>query len=779
MAAVSMVNAAGFAPVKFAPQEAKKNSPAKVDARISNSPLANCKAFKALPVIDDNILRAKSIRKADEVKPEEEETSQDAFFESFEEWPMEEFDLEWLPEGWTAERKASVDDMESWFPMYQYYGYPEPADGQYYFMIMYGEDQDEWLITPQIEIGEGQDLFYYLYYQPFYLFSDENLDFDTYEYDGEKIIAATFQVLVKAEGDEDWTLLQDIADRYKDYNAMELMLANPTGLQRQNVSLADFAGKKVQFGFRYVGTDGDAMWFDAVRIGVTPLDAVSYSLPANTFYWGYTSGLAEMTIDIAQVPVFEPITFTNTSEENATYVWNYMDPITGEAATSDNQINLELVYQPDYTDEETIANNLYIAPTLTASAPGKASASYTASMFIQAGGTSTMSIDGETYEFSIFPFAHNNADVGGITVNDTKIGDMSVPVFGHSMHTNEYWYNYTAGDDPDATPETCYNHLEGIANLYMPEQGKNLVVNGIYVFGFGLFHADAEIKFSIYGLKQLYDEDGDPSGISTDPSDYKVIATKTINGSDILYTEGNSDQKDYICLPFNFDESVVVTATEEYPAFFFMLEGFNSDAVEYFMPFQTRNALPGTMNLAYMLSEINFEVASGRPTYYSVKPLLYVEDGDLYRPESAFAFGLLSDFPWLIADTNDVTIGAEESEVKVALSSYYDGSQLTVEASEGLVAEVAGRYDECELTISRVADSTAELDGTVTVKGPSVEVTVNVHADEVDSISEAIGAKATAAEAYDLFGRRTAKTANGLYIIKYNDGSVRKQVIVK
>ena len=117
--------------------------------------------------------------------------------------------------------------------------------------------------------------------------------------------------------------------------------------------------------------------------------------------------------------------------------------------------------------------------------------------------------------------------------------------------------------------------------------------------------------------------------------------------------------------------------------------------------------------------------------------------------------------------------------MKVALGSYYDGSKLTVEASEGLVAEVAGRYNECVLTISRVADSSAALDGTVTVKGPAVEVTVNVHADEMSAISDAFGAKAVATEAYDLIGRRTAKPANGLYIVKYNDGTVRKQIIVK
>lgn len=189
MTAVSMVNAANLAPVKFTPNEAIKNSPVKVEARMANSALTKRAALKALPVVDDNILRIKPVRKAAAVQAEEEKTSSEAFFESFEEWPIDEFDFEWLPEGWTAERKASVDDMESWVPMFQSgYGYPEPANGQYYFMIFYSEDeQDEWLITPQIEVGDGMDLSYYLFYQPIFLFSDENLDFDTLEYEGEKV----------------------------------------------------------------------------------------------------------------------------------------------------------------------------------------------------------------------------------------------------------------------------------------------------------------------------------------------------------------------------------------------------------------------------------------------------------------------------------------------------------------------------------------------------------------------------------------------------------------
>lgn len=751
-----------------------------IPAKFSTEKLADRPMRRVPAITTENILRPVRPVRAASPRAEQEAGAETAFYESFEAWPADDLPSQWLPDGWTAQRQAPLDDLYSWFPMFQYSSsYPAPAEGQYYYMILASdEEQDEWLITPQIEIAQGVELSYYLFYQPIWLFSDANLNTETYKYEGEKIIAATFQVMVKAEGDEEWTKIQDIADRYKDYDdAMELIMATPTGMQKQNVDLSAYYGKKVQFGFRYIGKDGDSMWFDAVRVGIPGLDDVSYSLPAHTLYWGMTPDFISMTEEIAQLPVMEPVTFTNTSGEDATYSWKYIDPVTGEEATGNDQIDLQLTYYPDYTDETTLTNNIQTPPTLIASAPGKATTEYTPSISMQAGGTAEFTEKGVHYRFSLFPFTSGDADLGGITVSDDKIGALSIPVFGHNQFTNEYWYNYTAGNDEDASPETCYNHLEGIANLYMPEQGSKLVVNGINVFGFGLIQPEAELKFSIYALKQLYDEDNTPIGISADPSDFVTVATQTIKGSEIIYSEGDASQKDYICLPFAFDAPVVITATEKQPAFFFMLEGFNSDKVEYFMPLQTRNEKPGVMNLSYMMSHIDFQVASGRPAYYSVKPLLYTEDDDVYSLMSAFAFGVIADFPWLTCETKEVTIGADQNEAKVMLGSYYDGSQLTVEAPEGFNASVAGRYDRCELTIERASSVTGNVEGTVTVKGPGVEISVNVKADAISSIADRRATQTATTEAYDLFGRRSINPANGVYVIKNSDGSVTKSIV--
>lgn len=736
---------------------------------------------RALTATHKNFIPARQARHFAPAKVQET-NAETVFFESFEQWSIGSDDIEWLPEGWTAQRQASLADGFSWHPDYrQNSAYPAPANGQFYFMINGNTDQDEWLITPQIEIGQDMDLTYYLYYQPFWLFSTENIDWDTYDYNGDKIIVSDFQVYINEEGNEDWIKIQDIAELYKDYSLYELLMSVPTDMERLTVGLADYAGKKVRLGFRYTSIEGDSMFFDAVRVGISQLEDVSYALPATTFYWGYNSAFEGMTTDIAQVPVFSPVNFVNTSGEDATYEWNYVDPETGEPATSDDQTDLVLTYQPDYSSEETIMNNLHEAPVLVASAPGKAGTEYKAPVVIQAGGTSMFkNKEGKTEQLCVFPFPKNTADLGRITVTDYKNGSWAVPVFGRDVNSDKYWYSYTAGNDEDASPETCYNHLLGIANIYMPEIGSKIVVNGINAYGYGLISPDAELKFSIYGLKAIYDDEGDLLGVSSDPGDFITIASKTISGAEIIYHDGQTDQKDNIGLPFMFDAPVVVEATEECPYFFFMLEGFHSDKVEYFAPLQTRAKLPGNIGLGYMMSKIDFQAASGRPAYYSVKPLIYLdEDENAVQPMSAFAFGLIADFPWLTCDTESVSISAEESEVKIALGSYYDGSMLTVEAPEGLVAEVAGRYNECELTISRAADTSDAVEGTVTVKGPAVEIAVEVKADAKTSITNILAPQIDATEVYDLFGRRADKSARGLYIVKHNDGLVSKQVTVK
>lgn len=588
----------------------------------------------------------------------------------------------------------------------------------------------------------------------------------TYEYIGDKVVAATLQVLVQPEGGE-WQMVQDLADDYMDYNFRQLMDANVDGFQKMTIGLADYAGQKVKVAFRYVGSDGDAMFLDAVGIGFPTLDNVSYSAPLSTFYWGLDKDFNALQIDVAQLPVCAPVTWTNTSTDVATFSWIYNDPATGESTVSDNQEYLEVTYQPDYTNAATIRNNLIAPPVLAATSPGSAPAEYSAPFaYIQAGGKSDYEFSDGTLEFSLFPYGINEYGIGMITVDDEEIGDMSIPVFGHSVNTNQYWLNYSLNGET-AMPSD-YSRLEGIANLYIPDIDAPVVVNGVNVFGFGLINADAELSFTIYALNEYR---------LLDPATYTVVATANIKGSDIIRMDENS--KSYLVLPFKFDSPVVVQASEEHPAFFFMLEGFNSDEVQYFAPLQAKEQLNGMSN-AYMMVHVDLSAQMGRPAYYNVKPIIYLEEGEYIDPSSAFAFGLDAEFPWLTSSVQDIEIGASESEAQVALGSYYDGSKLTVEVPAGLVASVTGRYNECVLTVSRAEGSTDAIDGKVTVKGPGVEVSmgVSVKEDISTGVASVAGENSAVSEVYDLYGRRiNAAASNGLYLIKKADGTVSKKVV--
>ncbi len=51
--------------------------------------------------------------------------------------------------------------------------------------------------------------------------------------------------------------------------------------------MTQFAGKKTKFAFRYVGSDGNTMFIDAIGVGYPELEDISYTNPFETLYWGF------------------------------------------------------------------------------------------------------------------------------------------------------------------------------------------------------------------------------------------------------------------------------------------------------------------------------------------------------------------------------------------------------------------------------------------------------------------------------------------------------------
>ena len=747
-----------------------KNSPSKNVTRIAKGvTLSTANGIKNLNTINSLNNKVQGKRLVGGVKASAPEGY--ALFESFEDWDGSDYN--WTPDGWTVDMKGDVERKESWTPSIYNPALPipGPSDGNNYFGINFSTgNQDEWLISPEVEVKESFILSYWLYLDPVFLFKLDNVDWDSYEFTSEPEVAATLQIWAQPAGEE-WVMLHDYADDYKGMSLLDLLDLTPIALEKKSISLESLAGKNAKFAFRYVGTDGNTMFIDAIGVGYPELSDISYMEPFSTLYWGFdrSAGMTGLLADIAMQPVYEPLTWTNmTYIEGAEYTWTYCDPETAEFVTdSENPDALTVTYVPDYSSEATMVNNFFYPPTLTATAPNSTPGSYTAPYaYFQAGGKAERTLnDGTLFEASLLPFAYNNLGLTFVTCDDKTIGDPVIPVFGYNKHTDQYWLNYSLnGADPK---EGDYSRLEGIANLFWASEAP-LVVNGITAYGWGHVKPDAEFTAVIYGLN---------SEMSNDFETMTEIASTTLKGSEFLveYPDANG----YMCMPFDFDEPVVIRKTEEHPAYFIMLKGFNSDKVNYFAPLQSSIDDPNYMCLGYILNHIDLSNHVDRPEYYNIKPMVYKQDGEYVDLYSSFAIGLDAEYPWLTTDVTEVKIPSNGAPVEVKLGSYFDGSKLTVETPAGVEGSVAGRYDKCVLTL-RHNDAEVIAEGNVVVKGPGVEVSIpvkEVAAGINDIFTDGNSKEVTGI--YDLNGRRVnvEEAKAGIYVIKYSDGTAAKTVL--
>lgn len=690
-------------------------------------------------------------------------------YESFEGW--DGVTPDWVPEGWTVDKKGDTeaDGHESWDVCAAATGFlPDPADGKYYAGINFSTvAQDEWLITPEVTVEQDMQLTYWLYLEPFFLFNLDNFDFDAYDWVGERKVAATLQVWVQPEGGE-WEMIHDYFDDYSSYSATALIYASPQGLEKKTESLAKFAGKKVKVGFRYVGTDGNTMLIDAVGVGYPSLDGISYMDPFHTLYWGFDGSTDMGTVNgaIAQYPVYSPLTWTNTTyNDDATYSWSYCDPVTAAWTTDNDPDELTVTYIPDYSSATSKRNNWFYPPVLNASAPGASPGSFSAPYtYFQAGGMFEMKFNNGTEidDGDLIPFNFNNVGIGVTNIDDPEIGDMALPVFGHNSNTDQYWLNYSLNGEEAA--EGDYARLVGVGNMFFASEAP-LVVNGVTAYGLGKVGADVVFTIEIHRINAEFEKN---------PENPDVMARATCKGSDILTADPASNST--LVIPFTFEEPVVLKTDENTGAFFICLKGFNAPGVEYFAPYQSVIDDPNNLGLGYMLKEINI-AATGRGKYTSMPALSYKENGDYVDPYVSFAIGLNAEYPWLTCEETEVAVPTDGSAIQVPLGSYYNGNQLTVEASDCLEATVSGRYDECVLSVKQTKSST-DSQGSVKISGPGVELTLPVKL-AAGIIGVGTDSQSTISAVYDLSGRciEPAQAKTGVYVVKYTDGTVAKAAV--
>lgn len=726
-------------------------------AKVSKT--AQSRKFKRLPDVKTGAIKVKQSAAGRAATPEGY-----VLFEGFEDWDGE--NQTWTPEGWTVDMKGEVEREFSWTPVTPNPSLlPSAPEGQYYYGITanYEQQQDEWLISPSVEIEDGMIASFHVFFNPVFLFMIDNdhVDFEKMEFIAEREVAATLQLMARAEGEDEWVKVFDIVDEYTDMPLIDLYYEQMTTLQRRQADLSAFAGKKINLALRYIGKDGDSMFVDAFGVGYPRLENISYLEPYSTLYWGFdrSAMLSAAGAPIAQHPVFADLTWQNYSDDIATFQWKYDDPEhKADFLTSDDQEILTVNYKPNYSTATTKKNNFHNPHVLTASAPKAEPGEYSAPyLCIQAGGKAEITFnDGTEFDGCLLPFAFQNQGITWQVCEDTEAGVLAIPVFGYDEfgNTDDYWLKYSLNGQAEKT-ETDYSHLTGFGNVFMPTEAP-LVVSGLTLYAWGLIDTDAEITAKIYA----FDAD-----MNKDMNTMTEIATATCKGSDIIgeYSDANG----YMTLPFDFSEPVVVKATDDHPAYIFFIEGFRSDKVKFFAPLQS--AKPDVYNWGYIRHEIDMSAHTGRPAYTNLKPMVYKED--INDPESyvdpmgAFAIGINGEYPWLTCETESIEITDEAPEAKVALGSYYDGSKLTVDAPEGLIATVGGRYDECVLTVSRKPGTPAITDGVITVSGPGVKVSIKANTEEA-GIHEITSAANGAEKIFDLQGRRVVNATKGnIYIV--------------
>lgn len=678
--------------------------------------------------------------------------------ESFE---TDETDGKWLPEGWSRQN-LTTDLNCSWHvsaPPSAYY--PAPADGSKYIWLLYSAaEQDEWLISPEIEPGEDCELSYSIFFQPAGLFDLSYYDEATNDLT-EKHIAATLEIHVREAGGQ-WQKIKDIADDYMDMSYAEMVMSSPTSLSRQSVSLAAYAGKKIQFAFRYVGKDGDSMFLDAVRVGLPALEP-AYSWEPSTLYWGTLKdddSWAFSPRSIAQLPVNTPVTWANnTFVDNAAYTWTYTDPVTLEEAVSTDE-SLQLTLAPNYANAAN-GTPLYPAPVLTASAPGRADGSYRSFIeYYQAGGYPEVTLqDGTAASFGLLPFDIGTDGFDIMTAEPYDFGEPAVPIFGYSNRTEQWWTGYTF---PDGAEEGEKSYINAYYNFLYTTPAP-IVINGLWTQVKGQVSEGAGFLAEII----LIDENFNMG---------ETIATATCKGSDVMLSEGGV--QNFLTLPFKFDEPVVISS-EVAPAYIVKISGFNDPAnVTYFAPAQS--LLPNADELCFGWVE-KMTVREGK-TNSSQFPIAYIEGpyGDCYN---SFMINLDAYYPWLTAADDAIELTEPAPGKEIALDSYHDAGNLTCTQADGsalpewLHFAATGRYNSATATFTADPSAT-DRECSVVITAPGVSKALTVKQTGSAAIAGLSAGEANPVTAiYTTTGRRVTSAdalPAGIYIVRYADGSTAK-----
>ena len=347
----------------------------------------------------------------------------------------------WVPTGWSQVSKtdpahAVVEDGtcliwegitgDSWTPANS----GEAAERIQVSVMDYdtfapAEEQDEWLITPAVNVKSGDYLCFELNYSPAFTL----LDVDTFEFTAENNI---LEVQVSVDNGETWNKIWDVLPHAKSFTEDELWddaMSYIRGYYPMAVNLDQLAGQNVKFAFRYVGINGESMILDDVFVGA-PTPEASITAPSSVFQIGYSKEGYVLTdasgnwINYGLAPYMTPLTWDNNTELYETAKWSYPDPETGDALESDD----------DSLEAPAYGYGNYEAPSLQVTLGKKTSEAVSTHDAVRYGGA----IYSRTSDGDIISFDPVFYDTPRVESDDAEIA-YSVNIFGAGEGHDATW----------------------------------------------------------------------------------------------------------------------------------------------------------------------------------------------------------------------------------------------------------------------------------------------------------------------------------------------------
>ena len=699
----------------------------------------------------------------------------------------------WIPATWseinsTGEAGTYNDGAFTWYVSAQNGTLPNPVEGQYYCIIPYAQvtrddntkedlPQDEWLVTPKFTPRANEQLSFSISYSPLYLYdmSNENVDFSSMQFKNQ-IVAATLKVYVRETGGQ-WVEIYDIEPAWHNKTLNELFNDYFSQIdEKVTLPLNDYEGKEIEVAFQYAGIRGNTMELDQVVVDKAKL-SVGYSRPAGAMFWGLSKDLeypfydetAQQPFTLLHVPAFTDLKWTNTSSENATaFNWTFDD---GTA----NDKDLTLNFMPSRDDE----NGVWGMPSLTASAPGFADASYQIfAKGIYAGGAPQSG----NYNFPLTLANVQKDDVNFL------YNSQSIPLSGFHKYTKTVWTNMILNKNPTETD--YYAPLGFLTKFEKP--AKPYIVKRVWVMAYGLINEGSTFNFVFYRCS---------------PSDmpYGAFASAECAYSDIVKIPVG--YYSYYAIPFDLtseDAGAPVTIDRDVMGMVYGLDG-NEDNTIYLLQTVSYDAADTNSQFIYLVG------AEGGNSQVFFMPMSALTDAAGNRTKTNLYMELETDFPWLQPNCDtEQFIGTDGGDLKLRLDSYYDASQLSVTVTDEQGAPVdwitttgAGKNTDAVITASvqamsaRATERVAHIN--VACQGcDNVEFTITqntstgIHSVANNHLSVSVDGNSIFVNnvngevvVYDVTGKVVAKAmakgnavinaslGNGVYIVKTSDKTVK------